>query len=393
MGNFELMLARRLGWKPEGRRRVSPAVAVAVAGVALSVVVMLLSVAVMLGFKDEVSTRLFSLNDAITIRAYTPEGEPRPFDPAEVLAVIDLPAGANTAGHVHTDGILKTDNDFMGVRFDSSPDIAADSVINITETLAAKLTLKPGDRVPAYFVVNGRMRVRMLSVGAVTPDSGIAGQDEALVRCSAALPGQLLDLTDGHVLSLGIRDLPPEQVEPLAADIYSAMLGAYYAGKISGAYGVETIYQTDGSFFSWLELLDTNVIVILSLMGAVAAFTIISSLFIIILERVRTIGLLKAMGATNRQVRTVFMLMAERLVIRGLLLGNAIGLGLTAVQQFTHAIPLDSEAYLVDFVPVKLSLTGIMLLNAAALLLSWLVLMLPAMLVSRISPAATMRYE
>lgn len=387
------MLARRLGWKPEGRRRVSPAVAVAVAGMALSVTVMMLSVAVMLGFKDEVSTRLFSLNDAITIRAYSPDGEPQPFDPAEVLAVIDLPAGTHTSAHVQADGILKTDNDFMGVRFAGSPDIAADSIINISETIAAKLTLNAGDKVPAYFVVNGRMRVRMLRVGEITPDSGFAEQDEAMVRCSTLLPAKLLNIPDGHVMSLGICDLPSEQIEPLAADIYSAMLNAYYAGTISGAYGVETIYQTNGSFFSWLELLDTNVIVILSLMGAVAAFTIISSLFIIILERVRTIGLLKSMGATNRQVRTIFMLMAERLVIRGLLLGNAIGLGLSALQYFTHIIPLDREAYFVEFVPVKLSLTAILALNAAALLLSWMVLMLPAMLVSRISPATTMRYE
>lgn len=385
-------MARRLAWKAEGRRRVSPAVGVAVTGVALSVVVMLLSVAVVMGFKHEVTARVFAINDAVSITAYAPDGSPRTFDPAEVVSAVTLPAGATVVNHNSVEGILKTPDDFQGVSFQSRADIPADSLIALSASVASKLGLSVGDKIPAYFVLNERIRARSLRVGEIY-NSGIADHDDIVVYCSEGLPRSLLGIPEGQVQSLGIRNVSAEAINPLAEEVHSSLLAAYYSGNLSGAFGVATVYQTEPSFFSWLDLLDTNVVVLLVLMGSVAAFTLISSLFIIILERVRTIGLLKALGATNGQIRTVFMLMAERLVLRGLLIGNAVGLGLIAVQHFTHAIPLDPASYFVEFVPVEFSLAGILILNAAALLLSWLVLLLPAMIVARISPSATMRYE
>ena len=134
-------------------------------------------------------------------------------------------------------------------------------------------------------------------------------------------------------------------------------------------------------------------VVILILMTIVAAVTLISSLFIIILERIKTIGLLKALGASNRQIRRVFMLMAERLVIRGLVWGNLLAVGLITLQYFTHAVKLDPASYYVDHVPVSLTPGWFIGVNIGALAVSWLVLMLPAMTIARISPATTMRYE
>lgn len=390
---FELTLARRLAWKAEGRRRVSPAVGVAVAGVALSVVVMLLSIAIMFGFKDEVTRRIMSLDDAITITGYTPDSRLSTFDPAEVLSVIPLPRGATTVGHTSIPGILKTPDDFLGVNFlGESTSALADTSVILSQTIASKLGLERGSRVPAYFFVDDRLRVRMLTVDSLY-NSGFGEHDDAVVYCAPSLPASLLGLPRGNVQSLGIRDVPADSINRLATDVYTSLLSAYYAGQLTSAYGITTILQSDASFFSWLRLLDTNVAVIMILMSLVAAFTLISSLFIIILERVRTIGLLKALGATNGQIRKVFMLMAERLVVRGLLIGNAVGLTLIALQWATHAVPLDPASYYVDFVPVRLTLGAVLGLNLGALLLSWLVLLLPAMIVARISPASTMRYE
>lgn len=393
MKSIELTLARRLAWKAEGRDRVSPAVGVAVAGVALSVVVMLLSIAIMLGFKDEVVHRIMSLDDSITIAGYTSDNQPSSFNPAEVLSAISLPAGAETVGHTAVPSILKTPDDFMGVELRSESDRnIADTAVVLSQAIASKLLLEVGDRVPAYFFADNRVRVRMLTVSD-TYDSGFGEHDDAVAYCAASLPASILGLPEGNVQSLGIRNIPADEIEPLASQIYSSLLSAYYGGNLTSAYGISTILQTDANFFSWLGLLDTNVIVILILMSLVAAFTLVSSLFIIILERVRTIGLLKAMGATNGQIRKVFMLMAERLVIRGLIIGNLAGLALIVLQATTHAVPLDPASYYVDFVPVRLTALTVVALNAGALLLSWLVLMLPAMIVARISPASTMRYE
>lgn len=392
--NFELTLARRLALKTEERQKSSPAVAVAVAGVALALVVMLLSVAVMLGFKGEVTKRILSLDDSIIITGYSPDNAAAAFNPSEVTDNITLPYGATVDVHTSVPAILKTTDDFLGVNLESraGTDAPADSVIVVSETIAAKLKLSPGDKIAAYFFIDGQLRTRALRIGS-TYRTGFEEHDEAVAYCSPRLPEALLGLPEGHALALGINNLEPEEIEPLASSVYSELLDAYYQGKLSAAYGISTVYQQDAMFFSWLDLLDTNVVVILVLMGLVAAFTLISSLFIIILERVKTIGLLKALGARNGQIRRIFMMMAERLVLRGLLIGNAVGLGLILLQAWTHAVPLDASSYYVDFVPVSISWGAVIGLNLGAILLSWLILMLPAILIARISPATTMRYE
>lgn len=388
---FELSLARRLAWKPDENRRVSPAVGVAVAGVALSVIVMLLSIAVMFGFKDEVTRRIMSLDDSITIAGYSADNRTADFNPAEVLSIISLPKEAEVVRHTSLPSILKTPDDFMGVELRSRPG-NADTTITLSDDIASKLALKPGDRVPAYFFINDRLRVRILTVSGLY-NTGFGEHDASVVYCAPELIEQLWGMTAGNVQSLGIRNIPPGQIESLASEIYSSLLSAYYSGKLSAAYGITTILQSDANFFSWLKLLDTNVVVIMILMSLVAAFTLVSSLFIIILERVRTIGLLKSMGASNGQIRKVFMFMAERLVVRALVIGNAIGLTLIAIQALTHVVPLDAASYYVDFVPVRITFAAVLALNAAALIISWVVLMLPAMIIARISPATTMRYE
>lgn len=393
MRSFELALARRLGWKPEGRSKVSPAVGVAVAGVALSVVVMLLSVAVMLGFKSEVSNRLMSLDDAVTITGYNADGDASDFNPAEVLSVISLPEGASVSGRVTTFGLLKTPDDFMAVELEGN-DCGAlpDSAIWISNSTALKLKLQKGDKIPTYFFINNRLRVRSLTVDSLY-STGFSEHDDMVAYASPAMIRQLLDIPGDNVHELALTNIAADEITPLAGQFHSELLSAYYSGQLDSVYGISTIFQTDANFFSWLALLDTNVIVILVLMGGIAAFTLISSLFIIILERVRTIGLLKALGASNAQIRRVFMLMAERLVFRGLLWGNIIGLGLTVMQWQTHLIPLNPESYYVDFVPVEFNLWYVLGVNVGAIVLSWIVLMIPAMIVARISPASTMRYE
>lgn len=369
---------------------MSPAVAVAVSGVALSIIVMLLAIAIVLGFKREVTARIFNANDAVTIRAYSLDGESAPFNAEEVIRI--LPEGINAVEHVQVQGILKTPQDFLGVNLEGRDDITDPNAIIISRNIASKLGLKTGDKIPAYFVLNGRIRTRALVVDDIY-SSGIAEHDDIVAYCSPTLPRNLLDIDEGYVQSLGLRGVAPADVDAISQQVHDAILMAYYTGQLTGAFSVETIYQTNAALFAWLDLLDTNVVVILVLMGLVAAFTLISSLFIIILERVRTIGLLKAMGAANGQVRRIFRLMASRLVVRGMLIGNVVALCMIFLQSRFHLIPLDEESYFVDFVPVHFSFSGFLLLNCGVAILSWLVLMLPAIIISRISPSTTMRYE
>lgn len=158
-------------------------------------------------------------------------------------------------------------------------------------------------------------------------------------------------------------------------------------------YQVENVLQSGAMYFSWLDLLDTNVVVILILMAVVSAFTLISALFIIVLRNVSAIGLFKALGATNSQIRVIFILIAQKVVILGLLIGNLISVPLILCQTKFHILPLDAEAYYLDFVPMDFSLRDIILLNLSVMIISVIVLILPSHIISRLSPGNTLKYE
>ncbi|MDE5958935.1 MAG: hypothetical protein K2G59_02065, partial [Muribaculaceae bacterium] len=280
-------------------------------------VIMLIRVAGVLGFKKEVKERLMSINDSITITAYAPDGEQSPLNPDEVSELIGgtLPANATLTPHLQTAAIIKTDNDFAAIGLKSSAShVSPDSVnsVALSAITASRLGLGKGERILAYFFIDNRLRVRPLTIDSIY-SSGIDEHDSSVGYCSEALIRQLTKLDTDMASSLGISGLAHEQIAPLARQIHNTLLSAYYTGLTTNAYGISTIEQTDAVYFTWLDLLDTNVIVIITLMAAVAAFTLISSLFIIILERVKTIGLLKSLGADNRLIRRTFMLMTERL--------------------------------------------------------------------------------
>ena len=163
--------------------------------------------------------------------------------------------------------------------------------------------------------------------------------------------------------------------------------------RYGNTYSSKTIREISPQIFSWLGLLDLNVWIILAIMMAVAAVTMISGLLIIILERTQMIGLLKALGARGRTVRRTFMWFAAFIIGRGLLWGNVVGLGLVALQYFTGIVRLDPVTYYVSTVPVEVNVLYIVLLNVATLLVSLFVLVAPSFLVASIHPAKTMNYE
>ena len=158
-------------------------------------------------------------------------------------------------------------------------------------------------------------------------------------------------------------------------------------------YYIQTLHQQNPAVFAWLDLLDMNVIVIIILMLLVAGFNIISGLIILIMESVRLIGTLKALGADNHFVRRIFLTQAALLVGKGVVWGNIIGLAIAAIQYFWHIIPLDPITYYVSYVPITFAWGWIILLNVLTIALSMLILLLPSMIITRISPAKVMHFE
>ena len=158
-------------------------------------------------------------------------------------------------------------------------------------------------------------------------------------------------------------------------------------------YYVQTLLDQNPAIFAWLSLLDMNVVVIIILMLLVAGFNIVSGLIILILDGVQLIGTLKALGADNRFVRRIFLTQAAWLIGKGVLWGNVLGLGLAALQYFTHLMPLDATTYYVSYVPVAFAWGWLIALNVFTIVLSLLILLLPSMIISQISPAKVMHFE
>ena len=256
--------------------------------------------------------------------------------------------------------------------------------------MANKLNLKVNDRITAYFISYDNVRARKFTIAAIYA-SNMSQFDE--VMCFTDLP-TAVRLNNWEKDQCSGAELLVEDFNNLnaTADRVVQRINRHtdHYGEILTSH---TIYESYPQIFSWLSLLDMNVWVILILMVCVACFTMISGLLIIILERTQMIGLLKALGAQTKSIRYTFLWFAVFIVGQGMLWGNILGIGLVVLQQKTGFVTLDPANYYVSEAPMELNIPLIVALNAATLLVTMVVLLIPTVLISRIHPARSMRYE
>lgn len=416
--NFSYWFSNRIRLRHDAPASTSTGVVIAIAGVALALMVMELSLAVASGFKHEIERKVMGFDAEISVLpAYdyytaTSATDLRLTDSLENVIAATLPqATAVPAFSRHA--ILKTDNDFMAVEclskgarhnasFEKSimvegswPDFSsADSNESIVVSLpmARKLGLNTGDKVYLYFFVDEQPKARRAFISGLY-QSNFGEYDDAIIYASLPLMQQLGGLDSISCTSVSIEGLTKDEIEPATESLQSALLEAYSRGELAYVHPVNNVFNTGALFFNWLDLLDTNVIVIFILMICVATFTLISSLFIIILDRVPTIGIIRALGATRTQVSRIFVYTALRLVGIGMIIGNLLAIGLMLLQNATHFLPLDPQMYYLAYVPFEINWGTILALNIGVIAGAWLILILPARLAARIDPAATMRYE
>ena len=273
-----------------------------------------------------------------------------------------------------------------------APPLPARTEIVLSAANATKLRLAVGDNVDMHFVTNGAMRTRRVTVSGIY-DTHLGEYDSRFVYSTPDMARSVAKMPGDCVTALEINGIAAERLPDAIASLSASLLNLSSQTTGSDYYGLDNVLHSGQAYFSWLDLLDTNVVVILVLMALVSGFTLISSMFILILERVRTIGILKSLGATNSQIRGVFIYMAERLVVRGLIIGNLIGLGFILLQHFLHIIPLDAEAYFLSYVPVDLAWGPFIILNAGVIVISAAVLVLPSHMIATLAPSESMRYE
>lgn len=412
--NLSSFVGNRLSLKRDSRRS-SAGVVIAVSGIAVSFIVMLLAIAVVTGFKKEITDKLTGFNAQITVLPAstgpdTANQGPIHYSDNLHRAISKIVPDAEISLAINQPAVFKTDSAFQGVILRGMDPNGAWNFVEENMTAATEkeglvisrhtadaLGIKAGEKLMTHFFDGSHIRSRNIPVKGIY-ESHFSDFDNSIAFIPISELQEIFDVDSMTATSLEIRGIGNNDLDKISESLYQALL-AYSAenledgGSPAQFYRVENLNTQCSIYINWLNLLDANVVVILVLMILVSCFTLISSLFIIILERVNMIGLFKAMGATNLQIRRIFIYMAQRLVVRGLLIGNIIGLGIIFLQLKFRLFPLDAEAYYLSFVPMNISWLTIILLNIGVIVMTWLILILPSLLISTLSPARSIRYE
>ena len=412
---FEFSIARRLhGHREDGHRLSRPAVSIAMMGVAVGLAVMILSVCIILGFKAEIRHKIIGFGGHVEVLNYeslvNPEAQPIVVDELLMHRLARQPSVTHVQRFCTKTGLLKTDHAFKGVvlrgyaeeydttflashlragrlpRFVSG---AATNEVAVSSLIARALGLSVGQKVYAYFFSEQVKARRFLITGIYEThlrefDNNIVYTDLVTAQ---RLNGWEPDQCTGAELLVDDFSRLDESTLAVASSVDHS---EDHYGAVYTTHSIRELYP---GLFSWLSLLDTNVYVILALMVVLSLFTMTAGLLIIILEHTNFIAVMKSLGATNGQLRLVFLHFGAMLVGRGLLLGDLLGIGLAFIQQQWGLVRLDPASYYVDAVPIQFSWPLILLLNIATLVITVLVLTIPSLLVSRVQPARVMRFE
>lgn len=383
-------------------------VRIAIIGIMLGLGVMILSLAIVKGFKHEIRDKVRGFGGDIRVVKFdlnnSYESSVVETDHAFEKRALKSPYITHIMPVATKPGIIKANNEIEGVVLkgvDKTYDWSyfkttlvsgqlinfADSVeaqkeIMISQTTANRLRLKVGDKLLMYFIQEP-LRKRQFKVKGIF-NVGVEEIDKTFVVGALSLVNRLNDWKPGEIGQYEIRVADFDHLDEAANALINVLpvkLKQY------------TIQEDYPSIFEWLNLLDVNFVVMLVLMMAVAVINMISALLIMILERTAMIGMFKAMGASNWEIRKVFLINAAYLIGVGLLLGNLLGIGLGYFQQQTHFFQLDQASYYMKFVPIEFNAVDIVLLNLGTMVVCLLVLMIPSSLVSRISPVKAIQFK
>ena len=412
----ELFIARRLRLNSKDKGvNSSPSHAIATLGVSLSIFIMILSLAIVGGFKSEIANKIYSLDSHIRVynAALGLDDNIYTIHTDDVMPVIRSTFAddvvANMSLIADQSAIIKTADDFKGIVFKGVdgnydwsyigstlvsgrlPDRAKPEEVLISNSVAKKLRIGVGDKIYTYFC-NQKIKVRRVVVTGIFNTDFDDFDSNYLLGSLTLLQGvNGWSENTGDYVGINVKDTA--QIPALSYLLFSKLAASAYNTDNRTVYNVTNTTQTNASFFSWLSLLDMNVIIIICLMAIVSGFTLISVLLMIVLERIKLIGLLKTLGADGSMIRRIFILLTQKLILRSLIIGNVLGIGLALVQKYFHIIRLNPEAYYMPYVPIQIDWLTIALLNVCVFVAAYLTLLGPSHIISSIKPSTTLRYE
>jgi lipoprotein-releasing system permease protein len=412
---MEKFLARRLYGRDEGVKGGSrPAIIIATAGIAVGIAVMIITLAVTRGFKSQIRDKVMGFSQHITVTNYrigmgTVE-DPVTCTDSTMNALLAKSLIERVQPYVNKPCIIRTQEAFHGFMlkgvnagydrtflnhymvkggFPEPQDSLGNNWIILSADIAGMLGLDVGSRADVYFMQD-QVRIRRLTVTGIY-ETGFLEYDRMYGITELQLLQRLNDWEPYEYsgLEIGITDI--DRIDYGYGQVREVLIGLE---KQTGEdYLVQTMYDTHSGLFAWLDVLDLNVWIILALMLGIAGFTMISGLLIIIFERTATIGTLKSLGASDKAVRGVFMRLASYIIIKGMVIGNVIGIVICLVQQWLRIIPLDPANYYLDSVPMQVGLGWLIILNVVMFLLSMLMMLIPSAVISRIVPSKSIRFE
>ena len=414
--NWKLFVAQRIYRSREGEKEVSkPAVLIARWGIAIGLAVMIVAVAVVVGFKHEVRDKVVGIGSDIAITNFDAQKsyETMPIAAGDsLMKALRAQQGVKHVQRYSTKpGMIMTDDNFLGMvlkgvsqEYDWTflrkhlqegeipvfSDSASTNRTLISRTIANKLHLKLGDKLYTYYISGDNVRARRLEVAGIY-QTNFSIYDDMFLLTDLYTVNRLNAWQKDQVSGIELEVTDPAQLEAIKEGIRTQV--DMVKDKYGGTYYTQSVEEQNPQIFAWLDLLDMNVWVILILMTGVAGFTMISGLLIIILERTNMIGVLKALGADNLAIRKVFLSFSVFLIGKGMLWGNVIGLAFVGVQSFFRPFKLDPTTYYVDSVPVEFNVWWWVLLNVCTLVVSVLMLVGPSYLIAHIHPAKSIRFE
>ena len=413
----EFFIAKRIYFSKSGEKKVSPpAIRIAMASIAIGLAVMVLAIAIIIGFKQEVRNKVIGFGSHIQITDFSGNNtyESNPIiigDSIVEHVILKNPNVAHVQLYATKPGILKTDEDFMaiilkGVGTDynwdffkqslirgSVPEYSNDSTstsVLISQIMSLKMNLDVDDSFLSFFILDDNVRARKFHITGVY-ETNFSEYDKLFVLSDIKQVRRLSQWEANQVSGAEIFVKNYDKLDETTESLYFEM--SALKDENGNSFYTQSIEQMRPEIFYWLGILDTNVVIIIILMLAVAGFSMISGLLIIILERINMIGILKVLGENNTDIRKIFLYIASFIIGKGMLWGNLIGIGICLVQEHFKIFKLDPEAYYVAYVPVELNIWHIILLNVGTLLLSLLMLIGPSYLVARITPSKSIRFD
>jgi lipoprotein-releasing system permease protein len=406
--NLSKVLAGRiLSHSNDSGKTGKPVIIIAITGIALGVLAMLLSVMIVTGFRNEISGKVTGFMSHMRIHKFDSnnsfEDVPISKNAAFISSVKSIDGIKSIQPYAYKAGILKTKEEIQGIvlkgidkDFDKSffsekmtegtlPNLndSSNQQVAISKTLAEKLKLKVGDSFLVFFIQQDK-KVRKLIVKGIYNTGLNEDFDNIYILCNLDLIRKINNWEKDEIGGYEVNITSLDLLDKVSKEVYQ---------RVDYQTNVQTIRDIYPQIFNWLDLQNLNVIVIITLISMVAGITMISTLLILVLENSRQIGLLKALGAEDKLINITFRKVASSILLRGMLWGNILGLGIAFLQWKFHFIGLDESSYYITSVPVNFTLSGIAIINLTTYVICMLMLLIPGKIISKINPIKVLRFD